>query len=193
MNFIILGVLAILFAFGFGRALSFVSGRKTRATSKSVLLFGIMIILAGAFLLFAADAPGGDVIPLYYAHTTVSLLAFLLIIAAQFFAWRTLRKSNAREWSTYRNYSLASGLLSVLFLCVFLFTMFSTIQGATERMFAAVPLVWMEISGIKIYEFAKPTPHSYISLNECAVFLLGNIRQSPTILAGLIPNAGCGI
>ncbi len=54
-------------------------------------------------------------------------------------------------------YSLISGLLSIVLLFVFVYTITafpydsSTVpHGATERMFVAVPLLWMEVTGIKL-------------------------------------------
>jgi len=93
--------------------------------------------------------------PFYYAHTIASFLAFAAIIAAQFFTWYALGNSKTAGWGAYRRYSLVSGIVSVFFLLVFLLTLTSAYQGATERLFAAVPLIWLEISGIKLYLISK--------------------------------------
>jgi Protein of unknown function (DUF998) len=154
-NFIISGALSIFFALGLGKAVSIASGRTARGLERVVLVFGLAIILAGVFLIFVGAIPTSDAVPLYYAHTAASFIGFLAIIVAQFLTWRELDVSNPREWISYRRFSLLSGILSVFLLLVFLFTMTSFYQGATEKLFVAVPLIWIEVSAIKLHSFHR--------------------------------------
>jgi len=68
MNFIILGILSILFALGLESAISGASGRKGRATRNIIVVFGLGLILAGIFLVFAGAAPTSYVSVLLRAH-----------------------------------------------------------------------------------------------------------------------------
>ena len=85
----------------------------------------------------------------------VSAIAFLVIIIAQFLTWQALRKSDDTIWGRYRKYSIISGLLSILTLIWLSYTQFSSYHGATERLFIAVWLIWIEVTGLKLYSLTK--------------------------------------
>lgn len=150
INFMIFGVLSIGFAIGLGANLPYRAGK---ATKWLVIVFGACIVLAGVTLL---STPAGviyakDVI----SHGLVSAIAFLVIIVAQFMTWLALRGSDDDIWGRYRIYSLISGLLSILTLVILSYTQFSPYHGATERLFIAVWLIWIEVTGIKLYSLTK--------------------------------------
>lgn len=150
INFIIFGLLSIGFAIGLGDNLPHRAGK---ATKWLVIVFGLCIILAGVTL-FSVPV---DVI---YAkdvvtHGLVSAIAFLVIIVAQFLTWQALRRSDDIIWANYRKYSLISGLLSILTLILLSYTQFSSYHGATERLFIAVWMIWIEITGFKLYSLTK--------------------------------------
>jgi hypothetical membrane protein len=149
-SFIIFGLLSIGFAIGLGSNLPYRAGKVTKWL---IIVFGLCIILAGVTLMSA----GTDVT---YAkdvifHGLVSAIAFLVIIVAQFTTWLALRGSNNAVWGHYRIYSLISGLLSILTLIILSYTQFSSYHGATERLFIAVWLIWIEITALKLYFLIK--------------------------------------
>jgi hypothetical membrane protein len=146
-NFIILGLLSLVFAFGFGRTLAASSGRRARSVVGIIVVFGLGTMFAGASLLFIA----------YFAHTLATFIAFFTIIAAQSLTWRSLKNSDGKTWGRYRAYSLISGLLSLVLLFVFFSTLSTAYHGATERVFVAVPLIWIEVTGIKLHSLSKRT------------------------------------
>ncbi len=150
INFIIFGLLSIGFAIGLGANLPHRAGK---AVKWLVIVFGLCIILAGVTLISApADMVyAKDVI----SHGLVSAIAFLVIIIAQFLAWLALRGSNSAVWGHYRIYSLISGLLSILTLIFLSYTQFSSFHGASERLFIAVWLIWIEVTGLKLYSLTK--------------------------------------
>jgi hypothetical membrane protein len=146
-NFVIFGCLSFLFALGFGKTLNSVSGKRARVVTALIITFGLGSIFAGVSLLFSA----------YFAHLLSTFIAFGAAMAAQFLSWRSLINSNGMKWGSYRLYSLISGLLSVILFFVFLYTITAfpylsttTYHGLAERMFVAVPLLWMIVSGVKI-------------------------------------------
>ncbi|MGF7117152.1 DUF998 domain-containing protein [Methanobacterium oryzae] len=150
INFIIFGLLSIGFAIGLGANLPHRAGK---ATKWLIIVFGSCIILAGVTL-FSVPVDviyAKDVV----AHGLVSAIAFLVIIVAQFLTWQALRRSNDIIWGNYRKYSLISGLLSIFTLILLSYTQFSSYHGATERLFIAVWMIWIEVTGLKLYSLAK--------------------------------------
>lgn len=150
INFIIFGLLSIIFAIGLG---NFLPKRSGKAVKWLVIVFGLMIILAGVTLIFSAPniVYAKDDIP----HGLVSAIAFLLIIIAQFLTWQALRGSDKAIWGKYPMYSLLSGLLSIATLIFLSYTQFSPYHGASERLFIAVWLIWIEVTALKIYIMSK--------------------------------------
>ncbi|HMK53446.1 MAG TPA: DUF998 domain-containing protein [Methanobacteriaceae archaeon] len=150
ISFILFGLLSIGFAMGLGANLP---NRAGKATKWLVIVFGLCIILAGLTLF----SVGSNVI---YAkdvalHVFVSSIAFLVIIIAQFLTWLALRGSDDAIWGRYRKYSLLSGLLSILVLLFLSYTQFSSFHGASERLFIAVWMIWIFVTGIKLYSLTK--------------------------------------
>ena len=150
INFIIFGFLSIGFAMGLGANLSHRAGK---ATKWLVVVFGVCIILAGVTLFsVGADVTyAKDVV----AHGLVSAIAFLVIIVAQFTAWHALRNSENSIWGSYRIFSLIMGLMSIFTLLLLSYTQFSPYHGATERFFIAMWMIWIEVTGIKLYSLTK--------------------------------------
>ncbi len=150
INFIVFGLLSIGFAIGLGDNLKYRAGK---AVKWLVIIFGLCIMLAGVTLFLAPS----DVV---YAknvisHGLVSAVAFLVIIVAQFLTWLSLRGSSDVIWGRYRIYSLISGLLSILTLIFLSYTQFSSFHGASERLFIAVWMIWIFITGLKLYSLYK--------------------------------------
>ncbi|MGZ7068624.1 MAG: DUF998 domain-containing protein [Methanobacterium sp.] len=150
INFIVFGLLSIGFAIGLGANLPHRAGK---AVKWLVIVFGLCIILAGVTLLstpvdviYAKDV---------VAHGLVSAIAFLVIIVAQFLAWQALRGNENAIWKRYRIYSLISGLLSIFTLLLLSYTQFSPYHGATERLFIAVWMIWIEVTGLKLYSLNR--------------------------------------
>jgi hypothetical membrane protein len=150
INFIVFGLLSIGFAIGLGYNLPYRAGK---AVKWLVIVFGLCIILAGVTLFsVGADVTyAKDVV----SHGLVSAIAFLVIIVAQFLTWQALRGSDDVVWGRYRTYSLISGLLSIITLLILSYTQFSLYHGATERLFIAVWLIWIEITALKMYFLIK--------------------------------------
>lgn len=152
ISFIVFGLLSIGFALGLGNKLPHRAGKVTKWL---VIVFGLCIILAGVTLFsVGADVTyAKDVV----SHGLVSAIAFLVIIVAQFLTWLALRGSDSAIWGHYRKYSLISGLLSIITLMFLSYTQFSSFHGASERLFIAVWMIWIFITGLKLYSL-KDSP-----------------------------------
>lgn len=78
---------------------------------------------------------------LFYAHTLASLVGFVTVIAAQFLTSKAIyHETGASQLMRYRMYSLVSVIVSYE----------SSINGLTERLFVAVPLIWIGVSGTQM-------------------------------------------
>jgi hypothetical membrane protein len=173
-NFILCGVLGIIFALGVGAAISSSDRQAGRRVQLALEVFGAGVILAGVTLVLSGAMVGSFVIPeipAYYAHTTASLIAFLAIIVAQFLTWRAVKGSERGVWGRYARYSLFSGAVSIVLLSVFLSTSFGPYQGLTERMFIAVQLVWVEVMALKLRSLTPKSPRPSDGNREISVIL----------------------
>jgi hypothetical protein len=144
LNFVFFGLLLVVFSVGLGIALP----RYDRVTN-SLALFGVLTFAAGLFGDHPSPYPA-------YVHDVVSIAAFVLIILVQLFLWDCLRHSTGEEkasWGRYGTYSLVSGILSLVFLLVFVLGVLgSSYTGVSERVFLAFPLVWIGVVGFALYK-----------------------------------------
>lgn len=142
VNFIIFGILSMGLALGLRIGLPASKRRSLRAGVWMVILFGLCIIGAGIFPEdYLSQVP----------HNLVSAMAFLTIIAAQLLIWKGLKNDDSGIWGRYRTYSLISGLLSIVLLLVLRIAIGGDYQGAAQRAFLAVPWIWIELTGLKLY------------------------------------------
>jgi hypothetical membrane protein len=139
-NFIAFGLLLVIFAIGFGRTLEDSSRSSAKSVAALLVISGLGVFFAGASLLLLE----------YIVHIAATFVAFSAIIVAQLFTWRLLGKAQGNTWGNYRRYSLVSGLLSLVLLFAFVYSLSTPYHGAMERVFVAVPLVWIGVSGIRL-------------------------------------------
>jgi hypothetical membrane protein len=148
VNFVIFGLLSVGLALGLRGGLLAPMGRALKVGTGFVIIFGLAVMLAG---IFPENYLSG--VP----RQQVSSIAFLSIIAAQLLIWQGLRREDAVIWGRYRVYSLTSGLLS--FVLVW-FSASTDYPGAAQRIFIAVPWLWVEVTGLKLYFLTKRAPYS---------------------------------
>jgi hypothetical membrane protein len=148
INFVLFGILTIVMALGLRLSLTDVKNRSTKAGVVFVVLFGLGVMFAGVFPEnYLNQVP----------HNLVSSAAFVSIIAAQLFIWNGLRHEDKTTWGRYPTYSLVSGLLSLILVILLKVAMiyFVDYQGAFQRLFLAVPWIWIGITGLKLYYLEK--------------------------------------
>jgi hypothetical membrane protein len=148
INFMIFGLLTIGLGLGLHVSLPIPRNRYLKTGIWLVIIFGILIILAGVF----PENYGSGVL-----HTSVSAFAFLAIIAAQLLVWKGLKGSNVPIWGEYRTYSLVSGLLSIILLILLQVAIsdFPAYQGLAQRLFLAVPWIWVGVTGLVLYSMIR--------------------------------------
>jgi hypothetical membrane protein len=154
LNFWIFSSLVLTFAVGLRRG-----WHGSTAVTVSLGLFASMVFLAGVFPDEPTPLPGE-------IHGLVSIVAFFSIILCQFFAWIRLRRTEFGEssaWGRFRVYSLVSGLLTfaLLFPAVILphdVSFGQGYKGAWESLFIAVPWLWIEVMGLKLFGMSTRMP-----------------------------------
>jgi hypothetical membrane protein len=147
INFFIFGLLSIGFALGLKGALPS-TGKSIKSAVWLIIIFGLGIIGAGIFPEdYMSQVP----------HNLVSATAFVAIIAAQFLVWEGLKEADQSVWGRYRTFSLITGILSVVLVIALKITMleFIAFQGAVQKIFIAVWLIWIEISALKLFSLEK--------------------------------------
>ncbi|MFZ0442928.1 MAG: hypothetical protein WAL81_09860, partial [Methanobacterium sp.] len=77
--------------------------------------------------------------------------------AAQLLVWEGLKGSDFAIWGKYRTYSLVSGLLSIMFLILLQVAIsdFPAYQGLAQRLFLAVPWIWVGVTGLVLYSMIR--------------------------------------
>jgi hypothetical membrane protein len=144
VNFWVFGLLVVAFAVGIQRGLPNARSAVAKVGTGLLVLFGAMVFLAGLFPDSPFPYPG-------QIHIAVSVVAFGAIIWAQLFVWVRLRQeSQEGVWGRFRNYSLASGLLSLAIFFAFgqLGTSFA---GLVQRISLAVGWLWIEVMALKLF------------------------------------------
>lgn len=164
-NFIVFGLLSILFALSLKASLPATRGRSKKGVVWLMTMSGLGVVFAGVTLLFIGVFPDDYV---FGTHTLATFVAFLTLIAAQLLTWHTLKSGDDQLWGRYRTYSLVSGLIALALLFVLIYTLDSAYHGATERAFIAVPLIWLAITGMKLESLVRVTQSQGVKSTKVA-------------------------
>jgi hypothetical membrane protein len=159
----VLGFLALalgLLALGVGLWGAVDGGRLARVGAAFVLLAGIGILVAAfarndcssQLAACKARVDAGNVSWHHGVHDNVSGLVFLALVIAQLVLARAFRRD--RSWSDLRTYSIVSGLLTLALLVLFGSGASDDWNGLIQRVFLAVPFVWMIAIGMRLRRVA---------------------------------------
>jgi hypothetical membrane protein len=155
----IAGFLALavsLVALGMGLLRAFAGRRVARVGAVLVLLAGLGILVAGIarndcsseLAACKARIDAGDVSWHHGVHDAVSGLVFLALVVAQLVLARSFRRDPA--WRDLRAYSVVSGLLTLALLVLFGTGAIDGWNGLVQRVFLAVPLLWVAVLGKRL-------------------------------------------
>lgn len=147
LNFVATGALLVCVAVGLGAALPRSGGKWVKRTKVALQASGLAVAIAGVSLMLVDVLPAGSA---FITHTVASFVAFGTLIGAQLATARALKGSEDSAWTRYRRFSRVSGRLAGLLLITFVATMFGPFQGVTERLFIAVPMAWIEVTGWRL-------------------------------------------
>jgi hypothetical membrane protein len=129
-----------LTALGTGLLRAVAGGRAARVGALLILLAGVGILDAG------------EVSWQHGLHDAVSGLVFLALVVAQLVLARAFRRDPS--WRDLRAYSIFSGGLTLALLVLFVAGPIAGWNGLVQRVFLAVPLVWITVVGIRLRRLA---------------------------------------
>ncbi len=159
-NFIVLGLLLILFALGFSQRMDpLIKQLPLLASTALLLLVGLAFANDGVFI---PAAPGESQNAVHAVlHTTgFEVIFFSLPIACLIIGWQ-LRKTAV--WHGYGWYSIITGLITVIPALFVLFSSFASpgtqtpsFAGLINRIFVVEALAWYVVMGIRMLTLVGP-------------------------------------
>jgi len=143
-GFLLLGILLIAFAFGLHRGINEGKGSKI---GPALIAWEGGGYVAVAF--FPCD-PG--CVPVSFSGMMHAWISWIFLGAGEILApfFIAKRFKNDSRWKKYRLYTLATGVVLVVFGVMFAFNMIKGWTGAIQRIEAGMSLLWVEIMAIKL-------------------------------------------
>jgi hypothetical membrane protein len=149
-NFIVFGVLTLVFASGLYRY-----DRTVRAGSVAVLTYGLGAILA-AFFHCDPGCPALSGSTSQMVHNLDALISFVALSIAPLLVWRSSKKDS--RWRSVSNYSLALGSVAIslfgLYLAVDVLVL-SPFTGLLQRLFLAPLFAWMIVMSARLFRINR--------------------------------------
>jgi hypothetical membrane protein len=160
-GFLLLGIGTIALALGLASTLE---GRLAKIGSILVALAGVSMIAAGLarndcrsrLAACAARIDAGDVSWHSATHELVSLVVFLALVAAPLVLARAF--GGDVLWHGLHAYSIATGVLGLVLLVMFLIGVAPTWTGVVQRVFVTVLLLWIVIVGARLIRLSRVRP-----------------------------------
>ena len=157
-SFCVFGLLMLCFSIGLRRALR--TGPGSLWTPMLHFIAGLGLVTAGPFVTdpVLGYPPGFPVVgpPSLHGtiHNTASLIVFIAIPAACFLmGWRFARDPASRGWAIY---SIASGVLVLVFVAWFFSSVMAAAHGGTapagllERIFSIIGCGWLSLLALRL-------------------------------------------
>jgi len=147
-GFFLSGILTILFGIGIHFGLK--NGNPSKIVPISVVLAGILLILAG---MFSCNPGCTDDSASSILHGWFSKLSgFCFVVAMSAFAYQY--KDNA-DWKRHGMLSFGVMAASILVWSLFLFAPIESIVGLVQRLGVSLSLIWMALTSYRLYKFEK--------------------------------------
>ena len=140
---------------------------RALAGGLSALIGALLVTVAGIGLVVAglarndcstelaacnAKVDAGDLSWHHSVHDLASLVIFVALIAAQLVLARAFRQD--ARWQDLRTYSMVSGGLSFALLVLYGSEAIGDSNGLVQRVFTAVPFVWVAVLGLRLRRLA---------------------------------------
>ncbi len=142
-GFMLLGVLIIAFAFGLHRGIN--EGKGSKIGPALIAMSGAGWIAVG---LFNVEPNSVSISFTGMLHVSGAMIVGIGFSIAPFAIARRSRKDTG--WMSYRPYSLATGIMTVILGLIFIFVRTEGWMGALQRMAVGVPLLWIEVMAIRL-------------------------------------------
>jgi hypothetical membrane protein len=155
-----LGTTLLGLGLGLGRASALAGGFSARLGALLVTVAGVGILVAGLarndcsseLAACAARVDAGDVSWHHELHDLVSLVVFLALVAAQLVLARAFGRD--ARWHDLSKYSIVSGALTFALLVLYGSGAIGDSNGLVQRIFTAVPFVWIAVLGLRLRRVA---------------------------------------
>jgi hypothetical protein len=122
--------------------------------------------VAGPIVFTAAWLAAWPVQDEYKVHDLASLVIFVALIAAQLVLARAFRQD--ARWQDLRTYSMVSGGLSFALLVLYGSEAIGDSNGLVQRVFTAVPFVWVAVLGLRLRRLAVTDQRPGLTPERCA-------------------------
>jgi len=160
-GFLWLGAGTVALGIGLAGALE---GKLGRIGSILVALAGVGIIVAGlarvdcrsSLPACAARLDAGDVSWHSATHELVSLLVFLMLVAAPLVLARPFGGSG--RWRDLRAYSITTGVVGLVVLALLLSGVVGSWNGVVQRVFLTILLIWIAVLGARLIRLSRVRP-----------------------------------
>jgi len=147
LNFIVTGVLIVLFSFGFYKSLTNLIGHRTLKLARVLLVVsGIGVLVGGIFIADPTNQPTtfhGMIHVGSFFFVILPLITVAILIGLQ------LKKKS--KWKALGNYSIVAGIGMLVLLAVFGYTVESNseIIGFAQRVLLLWAFAWYFVFGLK--------------------------------------------
>jgi hypothetical membrane protein len=160
-GFLLLALGCVALALGLASA---IAGWSARIGSLLLLIAGLGLAVAGLarndcsseLQACAARVEAGIVSWHHVLHDNVSLLIFLSLVAAPLVLARAFHRTDG--WRDLRLYSMATGLLTLVLLILYVTASGRSEIGLVERIFVSVPFLWIGVLGFRLARLSRPRP-----------------------------------
>jgi hypothetical membrane protein len=153
---------------------------RALAGGLSALIGALLVTVAGIGLVVAglarndcstelaaceAKVDAGDLSWHHNVHDLASLVIFVALIAAQLVLARAFRQD--ARWQDLRTYSMVSGGLSFALLVLYGSEAIGDSNGLVQRVFTAVPFVWVAVLGLRLRRLAATDQRPGLTPEPC--------------------------
>jgi hypothetical membrane protein len=145
LGFPLLGLFFMLFAVGVNRGIS--GGEGTRVGPFLMIISGVFLILTGVF---PCDSGCIDVTVIGGLHSLFATLAALTMIPVPLAI--VLRIYDDLTWRRYVWFSWMTTIITGLLSLLYVFETLESLTGLLQRLSMGLPLVWTEVTAIKILQ-----------------------------------------
>lgn len=151
LGFPLLGILMIAFAIGIDCGIS--SNKVSRVGPALIALSGASLIMTG---IFPCDPRCIDVTWVGVTHSVFATVAAISYAIAPIFV--AIRQWSDSRWRSYTTFSWITASITLLLSMLYSLDIFESQDGLFQRLSMGLPLMWMEITSIKLLRVSKENP-----------------------------------
>jgi len=151
LGFPLLGIFMIAFALGIDRGIS--SNKASRVGPALIVLSGVSLIMTG---IFPCDPGCIDVTWVGVTHSIFATVAAISFAIAPVLV--AIRQWSDSRWRSYTTFSWITAVITLLLSMLYSLDIFESQDGLFQRLSMGLPLIWMEITSIKLLRVTRENP-----------------------------------